>query len=92
MANHKSAAKRARQSVKKNQRNKSYITMVKTMVKKFVGSIGEFKAGKKDSAEMDKLLAGAQSALHKAASKGLLHKNNASRRVSRLRHMIAAGK
>jgi small subunit ribosomal protein S20 len=89
VANHKSAAKRARQSVKKNHRNKSYLAMVKTMVKKFL--LGT-KEGKKDSTEIQTLFAGAQSALHKAAAKGLIHKNNASRRVSRLRHMIAAAK
>ncbi len=90
MANHKSAAKRARQNVKKNLRNKSYIAMVKTIVKKFLVGAGELKAGKKDSAEVQKLFAGAQSALCKASAKGLIHKNNASRRVGRLYKMIAA--
>jgi small subunit ribosomal protein S20 len=92
VANHKSAAKRARQSVKKNARNKSYIAMVKTMVKKFLVGASELKAGKKDGAEVAALFVGAQSALHKAAAKGLIHKNNASRRVGRLHNMLAAPK
>ena len=89
MADHKSAAKRARQGSKKNLRNKSYITMVKSTVKKYLVAAQAFKAGQKTKAEVDSLLTVAQSALHKAVSKGMLHKNNASRRVSRLAHMIA---
>jgi small subunit ribosomal protein S20 len=92
VANHKSAAKRARQNTKKNLRNKSYLGRVKTMVKKFLVGAAEFKAGKKNQAEMNTLLVGAQSALHKAAAKGLIHHNNASRKVSRLQARIAPAK
>ena len=84
MANHKSAKKRARQSERKKIQNKGYLSMVKTAVKSYQTAIEELKLGKGDKEKTLGLFKTAQSALQKAATKGVLHKNNASRRVGRL--------
>lgn len=84
MANHKSAEKRARQTLVRRARNRSYISGVRSAVKKFKTGLEDLKAGKLDEAQLVLLMTSAQSSLQKAAQKGLIHKNNASRKVSRL--------
>ncbi len=81
MANHKSAEKRALQSEKSRIRNRSHLSKVKTAIKAFRASLS------KDgfSAEVaQKRFVDAQSALQKVVTKGVLHRNNASRRIGRL--------
>ena len=90
MANHKSAKKRAKQSVVRNQRNKSYISKVRTAVKKFNTSLEELKKGATDVEKTRGFLVSAQSLLQKSAAKGIVHKNNASRKVSRLAQSLAS--
>ncbi len=85
MAHHKSAKKRIRSDARKNERNKSYMSTVRTVVKKFRQAV----AADPKSDEAKKAFIDAQSMLHKAATKGILHRNNASRRVSRLSAMLA---
>ena len=85
MAHHKSSKKRIRSDAKKNARNRSYMASVRTAVKKFKVAVSGEVAGE----ELSKLFQGAQSMLHKAATKGLLHRNNASRRVARLSALLA---
>src|SRR5690606_1852810 len=80
VANTKSAAKRARQSVKRNLRNRSVTSSVRTQVRKVREALASKNA---DAIETE--LRKAVAALDKAASKGVLHKSNASRRVARLR-------
>ena len=82
MAQHKSAKKRAITSMKRRDRNRSYLSAVRTAVKNFKQAA---ESEKKE--ELDKLFQNAQALLHKAASKGILHKNNASRKVARLSAM-----
>ncbi len=79
MANHASAIKRHKQSEKRRARNASVKSTLRTAVKKVKESIA---AGKAD--EIKTSLKSAISELGKAASKGVLHKKNASRRISRL--------
>ncbi|MEE8836006.1 MAG: 30S ribosomal protein S20 [Eubacteriales bacterium] len=79
MANIKSAKKRVITSQKREEHNQGIRSAVKTSVKK-VESLVE--AGDKEAAS--KALLDATSTIDKAASKGILHKNNASRKVSRL--------
>ena len=83
MANTKSAQKRVRANARRQSRNKMYRSRVKTLVKKAEQTIF---AGKPD-AEAVRL---AMSTLDKAAVKGILHKNNAARRKSRLARTLAA--
>lgn len=78
MANHPSALKRMRQNEKKRVRNMSYKSKVKTAVKRFL------KAGQENAADAEALLGRATSLLYKGVSKGIFHKNTASRAISRL--------
>lgn len=85
MANHKSAKKRARQDIRKNKINHNYIAGVRTAVKSFRAAAQDLIDGvQADEKVVQGLFHKAQSKLMKAATKGVLHKNNASRRVSRL--------
>lgn len=77
MANTKSAQKRIRSNQRKHDRNQSYRSRVKTMIKKAESGIF---AGTPDEAA----IRAAISTLDKAAVKGIIHKNNAARRKSRL--------
>ena len=79
MANIKSAKKRILVSKKKEMRNKSIKSKVKTLVKKVDAAI---EAGNK--AEAEAALQVAISEISKAASKGIYHKNTVSRKISRL--------
>ncbi|MDR2366957.1 MAG: 30S ribosomal protein S20 [Deltaproteobacteria bacterium] len=78
MANHKSALKRARQSVTRNARNGINKTKVKNALKKARLSVGEAPEVTNEAFRK------AMSALHKASSKGTIHAKNAARRISRL--------
>jgi small subunit ribosomal protein S20 len=78
LANHKSAKKRAKQSQVTRLRNKSVKTRLKSLEK-------NLKAAKEaNSDNQDELMRQTQSAIHKAAKKGVLHKKTASRKISRL--------
>jgi len=79
MANIKSAKKRILVSQKKEFRNKSVKSKVKTYVKKVEAAI---ESG--DKAAADEALKVAISEISKAASKGIYHKNTAARKISRL--------
>ena len=79
MANIKSAKKRILVSKKKEMRNKSIKSKVKTLVKKVEAAI---EAGNK--AEAEEALKVAISEISKATSKGVYHKNTAARKISRL--------
>jgi small subunit ribosomal protein S20 len=80
VANTKSAAKRARQTVKRTARNRSISSTVRTQVRKVREAFAS-----KDATAIKTELNKAVSELDKAASKGVLHKSNVSRRISRLR-------
>lgn len=83
MANTKSAKKRIRSNERKHQRNTMYRSRVKTMIKKAEQSIYD---GTPDEA----IIREAISTLDKAAVKGIIHKNNAARRKSRLMKKLNA--
>ena len=83
MATHKSAEKRARQNTKRQQRNTSVKSRVKTRVKAVLGAVEDKK---KDDSR--KALAEAIVVIDKAASKNVLHKNTASRKISRLTRKV----
>jgi small subunit ribosomal protein S20 len=80
-----SAEKRARQSVKRNLRNRSVESGVKTVIKKVEAAV---TSGNRDDA--GKALLQAVRALNKAASKGVVHRNTASRNISRLTKKVNA--
>ena len=79
MANHKSAAKRARQTIKRTERNHAVKSRVRSSVRAFREALA---SGEKDLAATT--LAAATRELRKAGSKGVYHPRTVSRRVSRL--------
>lgn len=76
---HKSTIRRARQAERRHERNRAANNTVKTLIKKVQSAI----TGKKVDEAKTSLLE-ATSAIGKAVSKGILHRNTASRRISRL--------
>jgi small subunit ribosomal protein S20 len=74
-----SGQKRARQNVKRNLRNRAVLSEIRTLSKNV-----DSAAGTKDAENTDKALRAAVKAISSAASKGVLHKNTASRKISRL--------
>ncbi len=82
MANTKSSEKRIRSNERKRVRNQMYRSRVKTAVRKAEEQI----LTGLDTVEAIRL---AMSTLDKAAGKGIIHKNNASRRKSRLAAKLA---
>ncbi len=87
MANTKSAAKSARQNVRRRDRNQGIITGLKTEQKKLRKALAD---GKTDVAKAE--FAKLASALDKAAKRGVIHKNVANRKKSRLTKALAAKK
>ena len=85
MANIKSAMKRIRQDAKRTERNKARRSRVRTYVKQVEVAIA---AGNGDDARTALVLA--QKELDRAAGKGLIKRNNASRKVSRLNARVKA--
>ncbi len=84
MATHKSAAKRARQSVRRQAVNQKNTSMVKTFERKLREAVGNKKV---DDAQ--KLLKDYMSKVMKAANKGVFHYKTASRKISRLSSLVS---
>jgi small subunit ribosomal protein S20 len=74
-----SAIKRARQAEKHRLRNRTVKTAIKTVTKKVEAAV---EGKNKDEAR--KAFVEAAQVISKAASKGVIHKNTASRKISRL--------
>ncbi len=87
MANHKSAEKRARQTVKRNEINRSRRSAIRTVVK-----AAEAAAVSGDAAAALTAQRKAESALAKGASRGTLHWKTAARKTSRLAKRAKAAK
>ena len=85
MANIKSAIKRNKQNEKRRLKNRIFRGNARTSVKKARLALDGSDAATALQATME-----AVSALDKAAEKGVLHKNNAARRKSRLMRRMAA--
>lgn len=83
MANHQSALKRARQNEVRRLRNKASKTMVKNAVKAVRTAI-------RDNApeQARENLVKAVSVMQKTSSKGVIHKNQAARKISRLTRQV----
>jgi len=79
MANHKSAKKRIRQNKKRYLRNKSFLSSLRTEIKKFSTLVSDGKGE-----EASKFLASIHKIIDKSATKGLIHKKTAGRKKSKL--------
>lgn len=82
MADHKSALKRIRQTKTRTLRNRDRISRIRTFIKKFISALG--------SNEAETSFSAAQSEIERGVTKGVIHKNAASRKISRLHKMLKA--
>ena len=83
MPHHKSAEKRLRQTEKRTAINRARMSRVRTFVKKVETAI---ESGDKAAAQSALQLA--QPEMHRATTKGVLHKNTVARKLSRLASRI----
>jgi small subunit ribosomal protein S20 len=83
MAHTKSARKRIRQDRKRHVRNQSVKTRIRNLTKDFRAKVEESDSEKTAAALKDAIRA-----LDKAASKGVLHRKTASRKVGRLTRAV----
>lgn len=84
MAHHKSALKRIKQNQKKADRNKHVRTTLRTFIKRVREAVAA-----KDDARAKESLAAAIPVIDSAASKGVIHRANASRNISRLSKLVS---
>lgn len=85
MATHKSAEKRSKQAEKRQERNAAIKSKVKTSIKAVLTAVeGKDQGGAAGS------LNKAVPDIAKAAAKGIIHKRNASRKISRLTKRVNA--
>lgn len=78
MRKNKSAIKRAVQSEKRRLRNSHFKSTMKTKIKRVIGAI------EARGAETETVFRDAVASIDKASSKGVIHPNNAARKISRL--------
>jgi small subunit ribosomal protein S20 len=83
VANHASALKRHRQSEKRRRRNQA----IRSRLRHLVRAVRE-ALGARDASTAASRLLDATRALDKAATKGVVHRRNASRRIARLTHAV----
>lgn len=85
MANHKSSQKRIRRNARRADINKSRVSRIRTFVKKV-----ELALQSGDAKEAEAALKNAQPEISRGVAKGVMHKNTASRKISRLSSRIKA--
>ncbi len=83
MANHKSAKKRARQTIKRSQVNSQTLSKIRTDLNNFFGLLND-----KNKEDLDKSLSSINSSLAKALKQGLIKKKFVSRKLSSLSKKI----
>ncbi len=79
----KSAKKRVKITEKKTLRNRQNRSALRTAIKRFESAIA---AGEMETAQIE--LVRAESTIDRSAKKGIIHKNNAARKKSRLNKMF----
>jgi small subunit ribosomal protein S20 len=84
MPHHRSAEKRLRQTEKRTAINRSRLSRVRTFVKKVETAI---ETGDKEAAQSAFQVA--QPEMHRAITKGVMHRNTVARKLSRLAHRIS---
>lgn len=85
MANTKSAEKRRRQSLVRRNRNRAYRSRMRTAIKELQVAVGEGKAK-----QAKNLLPATLRLIDATTQKGVLHRNAAARRKSRLTRLVAS--
>ncbi len=86
MANIKSAIKRVEIGERNRLRNKSFKSMVRTLMKSYFVAVDKYKAEPNPAAlaEVQAKMSVAYSKIDKAVQKGVLHKNNGAHKKARL--------
>ena len=82
MAQHLSAERQARKALRHRERNRRYKSMMKTAIRR----VREAKERDKAAIELKKVV----KLLDKLAAKGIIHRNNASNKKSRLTKFVAS--
>lgn len=85
MANHPSAAKRHKQSIKHNIKNRKIKSSITTAAKKLLGAVSS-----KDSSASIEHVKEFKKLVSKAASKKVYHKNAAKRKISRMEKKVSS--
>ena len=85
MANSANALKRNRQNIKRRARNKHFRSTMRSQVKKLNAAL---ESGDAEKAQAE--LPATVSLIHRLASKGIIHRRQAARRVSRLTSKVVA--
>lgn len=85
MANHKDAVKRAKQNEARRINNRTYRTRMRNTIKLVRDAVA---AG--DAKGAQEKLREATSIIHRVCSKGVIHRNQAARRISRLNSAVKA--
>ncbi len=85
MANHESAKKRARQTLTRTARNTARVSRIRS----FIRQSGEANEAN-DKAKAELAFKKAMSELHRGVTKGVVNKNTASRKISRLNASLKA--
>jgi len=80
LANHKSALKRIRQTEKRRLRNRAVRSQMRTVLKKFYQAVD----GELEGADLGEMHRSTVSTIARAATKGVLHKRTADRKISRI--------
>jgi small subunit ribosomal protein S20 len=80
---HKDAIKRLKQNEKRRARNRHYRSRMRNQIKKVRNAVAE---GNVEVAQVE--LRTAMSVIHRVASKGVIHRNQAARRISRLNKAV----
>lgn len=85
MAHHRSAKKRIRQTAKRTVVNRSRMSRIKTFVRKVEDALA-----KGDQAAARSAFTDAEPEIRRGVTKGVLHLNTASRKISRLARRVRA--
>lgn len=89
MPSHKSAEKAVRQTMRRTLINKARMSRIRTFIRKFESTLSSFGKDPSITKEVvNTAFVSAEKELMRGASKGILHKNAAARKVSRLNHKI----
>ena len=83
MPHHQDAIKRLKQNEKRRARNRHYRSRMRNQIKRVRAAVD---SGDTDTAQTE--LRNAVSIIHRVASKGVIHRNQAARRISRLNKAV----
>lgn len=91
MTKNSSAAKRVQIAARNNKRNKNYKSSIRTMVKKITQvKMSDHTKSHFEFKKVQLMISQAYSKIDKAAKKGIIHKNMAARKKSRLANILKA--